>query len=152
MLPTMGHSTMKANKRLRKQKLLLQIAILGLIAWSIILLFDHAINDYTNSTYQDPSKQSQFIALSDLQVLKNDTVMHHPLEKDTKEHTRELRLRLQKLRMHNVLRTSNSSQSLITANSAKVENKRQASSINSEGSSNLQRVLVQKWEKEFLAL
>lgn len=140
------------NKRLRKQKFLLQIAILGFIAWGIILFINHLIDEHNKRAYKDLPKVSEFIALSDLQVIKQGTTILHPLEKNTRGNAQELRLRLQKLRMHNVLRASNSAQKLSTDDSAKAEYKIKAPSASDTVASNLQRELVQKWEEEFLAL
>lgn len=140
------------NKRLRKQKILLQIAILGFITWGIILFINHLIDEHNKRVYKDLPNVSELIALSDLQVIKQGTTILHPLEKHTRGNAQELRLRLQKLRMHNVLRASNPAHKLSADDSAKAEYKIKAPTANNTVASNLQRELVQKWEEEFLAL
>lgn len=140
------------NKRLRKQKLLLQIAILGFITWGIILFLNHLIENNNTNAYQDQSTLSELIALSDLQVLEDDSAIHLPLQKDTTASTQELRLRLQNLRMHNVLRTSNSSLAVNSGYAGKADYQAQVSSTKKVSNSNLQKMLIQQWEKDFLFL
>jgi hypothetical protein len=146
------YQNLGTNKKLRKQKFLLQLAVLGFVTWGIIVFVSHVIDDHNKSVYQEHPKLTEFIALSDLRVLKDDSVTSHSSEQHTTANTEELRLRLQSLRMHNVLRASNSSQILRIDDSTKAEYKTNVSSVTNADTNNLQRELVQKWEKEFLAL
>ena len=147
-----SNQNLGTNKRLKKQKLLLQIAILGFITWAIILFLNHVIENNDKSADRDFSSLSDFMALSDLQVSQDDYAIQLPLQKHTTANAHDLRLRLQNIRMHNVLRASNSSLIIYPNASAKTEYQVQLSTAKNTSTTNLRSVLVNQWEKEFLGL
>lgn len=144
--------TFKVRKRTKKRILLLQITSLGLVTWGLILFLNYVIESDNRHVNLDRSNTASFIALSELQLLEEKQVKELPLQNDLATRAQELSQRLQNIRMHNVLRSANASQIVNAHSSNKTENWYQVSTVKSTKTDNIQKTLVQQWEKDFLGL
>lgn len=142
------------RKRSKKYRLLVKIAIVGFVAWGSMLLISYIIDKQFEGGSQNAllsSSNTHMLALTSLHLLQaTEPKSQISQQTDNASKAQALTNRLQQLRMHNVLRKSNT---LIKSEPHSLHSSdlglHETEKLNH---ANIQMALVKQWEQDFLLL